>query len=46
MAETLQFVVQYGYVLLFFWVLAEQLDCRFRRRRCCWRQERWPDNTS
>jgi len=24
MSETLQFVVQYGYVLLFFWVLAEQ----------------------
>jgi len=24
MAEALQFVVQYGYVLLFFWVLAEQ----------------------
>ncbi len=24
MAETLQFVVQHGYVLLFFWVLAEQ----------------------
>src|SRR5208337_1463487 len=24
MAEILQFVVQYGYVLLFFWVLAEQ----------------------
>src|SRR6516164_1250044 len=24
MAETLQFVVQHGYLLLFFWVLAEQ----------------------
>ena len=24
MADTLQFVVQHGYLLLFFWVLAEQ----------------------
>ena len=34
MDQTLQFVVQYGYALLFGWVLVEQAGCRFRPRHC------------
>ncbi len=42
MTEMLEFVVHYGYALLFVWVLLEQAGCRFRPYRCCWLPEPSP----
>ena len=36
----------YGYLLLFVWVLVEQLGFRCRRLRCCWPPERYLPSTT